>query len=46
MVKSDIDVEDIAVFEYILIGNAVADGLVNAGTYRLGEVAVVEWGGV
>lgn len=46
VVKSDVDVENITVFEDILIGNAVADGLVNAGAYRLGEVAVIEWGGV
>lgn len=46
VVKSDIDVENIAILEDILIGNAMADGLINAGAYRLGEVAVVEWGGV
>jgi hypothetical protein len=42
VVERHVDVEDIAILEYSLIGNAVADDFVDRGTHRLGEVAVVE----
>ena len=42
MVQSNVDVENITVLEDSLIGNAVADDLVDRGADRLGEVAVVE----
>jgi hypothetical protein len=42
MVDGDIDVQDIAVFECSLVGNAVADDFVQGRAYRLRELAVVE----
>lgn len=42
VVQGDVDVEDVAVLEDALIGNAVADDLVRRGADRLGEFAVVE----
>lgn len=42
MVDGDIDVENVAVFEYSLVRDAVANDLVQRRAYGLGEVAVVE----
>jgi hypothetical protein len=42
MVDRYVDVEDIAVFEYALVWNAVADDLVERCAYGLGEVTIVE----
>jgi hypothetical protein len=39
--KGDIEVEDIAVFEWTLVRNAVADDLVDRGAVRLGEMIIV-----
>lgn len=41
VVERDVEVDDVAVEEYALVGNAVADDLVQRGTDRLGEVVVV-----
>jgi hypothetical protein len=46
VVERYVDVENVTVLEYSLIGDAVADDFVYRGTYRLGEVAVVEGGRV
>lgn len=46
MVDGDIDVEDVAVLEDTLVGNAVADDLVGRRAYGLGEVAVVQRRGI
>lgn len=42
VVEGHVDVQDIAVLQYSLVGYAVADDLVYRRTYRLGEVAVVQ----
>jgi len=42
VVKGNVDVEDIAIHEHTLIGNAVADDFVGRRTYRLWEVVVIE----
>ena len=42
VVDRDIDVEDVSVFQYSLIGNAVADDLVKRRANGLWEIAVVE----
>lgn len=42
VVKSDVNVEDVTILEDSLIGNAVADDLVDRCAYRFGEVAIVE----
>lgn len=46
VVDGDVDVEDVAVLEHSLVGNAVADDLVERRAYGLGEMAVVEGGWV
>lgn len=46
VVEGDINVEDIAVNEGSLVGDAVADNFVDRGTYGFREVTVVQWGGV
>ena len=46
VVKGDVEVEDIAVQEYPLIRDTVADDLVRRGADRLGKVVVVEGRGV
>jgi len=42
VVKGYVDVENVAVFQDPLIGNAVANNLVDGRTYGFGEMAVVE----
>jgi hypothetical protein len=42
VVDGDVDVQDVAVLEYALVGNAVADDFVERCAYRLRELAVVE----
>lgn len=46
VVDADVDVDDVAVFELTLIGDAVADYFVDGGADGFGEVAVIEWRGV
>lgn len=46
VVEGDVDVEDVAVDQDALIGNAVADNFVKGGAYGFREVAVVQWRGV
>ena len=41
VVERDVDVEDVAVDEGAVVGNAVADDFVGAGADGFGEVAVV-----
>jgi hypothetical protein len=43
VVEGDVDVEDVAVLEGALVGDAVADDFVGGGADGFGEVAVVEW---
>lgn len=42
VVDGDVDVENISILEYSLVGDAVADDLVERRAYRLGKMAVVE----
>lgn len=44
--EGDVDVEDVAVEEHALVGDAVADDLVEGCAYGLGEVVVVQGRGV
>lgn len=46
VVQRNVNVQDIAVEQNALVGNAVADDLVERGAYRLGEVVVVQGRGV
>lgn len=46
VVEGHVDVDNVAVDKGTLIGDTVADGLVDASADGLGEVVVVEWGGV
>ena len=46
MIQSDIDVDDITILQRALVGNTVADGLVDGGADGLGEVHVVQGRGV
>lgn len=46
VVQRDVDVQDVAVDEDALVGDAVADDLVDGRAHGLGEVAVVEWRGI
>ena len=46
VVKGHINVDDIAIFQDTLIGDTVTDALVHRCAYRLGEMAVVERGGI
>lgn len=41
MVESNVDVDDVAVFEDTLVGDTVTDGLVDGCADRLWEMAVV-----
>jgi len=43
VVECDVDVENVAVSQRALVGNAVADDFVDRCADRLGEVAVVQW---
>lgn len=42
MVECHVDIENVAVLKDSLVGNAVANDLVQGCAYRLGKVAVVE----
>lgn len=44
MVQRNVDVNDIAILQWPLIGDTVADGFVDRGTDRLGEVHVIQRG--
>jgi hypothetical protein len=46
VIERNINVEDVAVFERSMVGDAVTDDLVWTCAYGFGEVAVVEWGWV
>lgn len=46
MVQCNIDIQDIAVDELALVGDAVANDFVEGGTDGFGEVTVVKGGGV
>jgi hypothetical protein len=46
VVEGDVDVEDVAVLEGALVGDAVADDFVDGCADRFGEVAVVQRGRV
>lgn len=46
MIQSDIDVDDITILQRALVGDTVADGLVDGGADGLGEVHVVQGRGV
>jgi hypothetical protein len=43
VIDGNVDVEDVSVFQYSLVGNAVANDLVKRRAYGLWKVAVVEW---
>jgi len=43
--NGDIDVEDVTVLQGFVIGNAMADDMVDRGADRLGEALVVQRGG-
>lgn len=42
MVQRDIEIYDIAIFQWSLIGNTVTDGLIDRSTDRLGEVHIIQ----
>jgi hypothetical protein len=46
VVEGDVYVEDVAVLERAVVGDAVADYFVDAGADGFGEVVIVEGGGV
>lgn len=46
VVEGDIDVQDVAVDEDALVGDAVADDFVDGSAYRFREVAVVQRRGI
>ena len=46
VVEGDVDVEDVAVDQDALVGDAMADDFVEGGAYGFREVAVVQWRGV
>ena len=43
-----VDVDDVAFFERLVVGDAVADDVVDGGAagFGIGRVAVVQWGGI
>ena len=43
VVESYVDVDDISVFQDVIVGDTVADDFVDGCADRLGKVAVVEW---
>jgi hypothetical protein len=42
VVEGYVDVDNIPIFQDVVVRNAVADDFVDGGTYRLWEVAVIE----
>ena len=43
MVERDVDVDDISIFEDILVWDAVADDFVDGCADGFGEMAVIQW---
>lgn len=41
--ETHVQVNNVAIFERSLIGDAVADDFVDGGAMRFGEVVVIEW---
>lgn len=46
VIERYINVDDVAVFQNVLIWNTVTDDLVDRCANRFGEIAVVEWRGI